>query len=148
MARDIPAAPIAPVGAAPNTEWASIVTLLRERQPALGAILEHGIATEVTATRLVLRFPEGSFFGRQAKAPSAKDTILNAAAEVLGERPVLEVEFGALDGQATLAQVESAAKLARTEATRKEALTHPAVVDALQVFPEAQDKAEVIIKSD
>jgi len=67
---------------------------------------------------------------------------------VLGARPALDIGFGGVDGAVTLAQQESEAKVQREAHTKQEALNHPAIRDAIEIFPEARDHAEVLINSD
>ena len=150
-----PATPPPPAQATAETspidveaDWRSIVVHLRDRLPALGAVMEHGVATQLSQAKLVVRFSEGSFFGRQAKAAASQKAILDAAEEVLGARPALEIEFGNVDGAVTLAKQESEEQKQLEEQTKKSALNHPAVRDAIEIFPEARGHAEVLINRD
>ena len=150
-----PATPLPPAQATAETspidveaDWRSIVVHLRDRLPALGAVMEHGVATQLSQAKLVVRFSEGSFFGRQAKAAASQKAILDAAEEVLGARPALEIEFGNVDGAVTLAKQESEEQKQLEEQTKKSALNHPAVRDAIEIFPEARGHAEVLINRD
>src|SRR5262249_27746873 len=86
--------------------WQRIVTALHEAQPALGAVLEHGVPVQVSAQKLVLSFPEGSFFGRQAQSDAAQQALLEAAARVLGQRPAIEIGVGLQSRRPTVAAQE------------------------------------------
>lgn len=129
--------------------WLQIVEAVHQSQPALGAILEHGVASEVTAERLTIQFPEGSFFGRQAKAATAQKAILEAAERVLGRKPSLQIDFGSPEpGVATVAELEKQQKDAQHQQRIHAALNHPAVLSAIEVFPEAREHVDVRIKTD
>ena len=146
--RPPPPKPAAQEGPIPEP-WLQIVERLKHSQPALGAILEHGIASEVSPQKLVLHFPEGSFFGRQAKAPAAQRQIVAEAEAVLGSRPALDINFGEpKPGTATVAEVEKQQRDAQHEKRLDAARNHPAVVQAIEVFPEARDFVDVRIKTD
>lgn len=125
-------------------EWEGIVDDLRDSKPALAAVLEHGIPRAVTADRIILSFQEGSFYGRQAKSPAAIEAITDAAKARLGSRPKVEIRFDAeSSSKRTVAALDATRKEAESAAKRREALSHPAVRDAMDVFPESRGKVEV-----
>lgn len=134
-----------PLRRAAILEWEPIVARLRETQPALAAIVEQGEARSVSAEKIVLVFQEGSFFGRQASQPQSIEAVAAAAVEFLGARPTVEVRLDAPTGSKTrtLADVERERRQADDESRRREALGHPAVLDALDVFPDARTKLDV-----
>jgi DNA polymerase-3 subunit gamma/tau len=129
--------------------WLRIVGQLKASQPALGAVLEHGVPLEVSARVLRIGFPEGSFFGRQAQAPAAREAILRMAEQVLGARPELQIAgAGGGGGQtkvATLAEAEQESRKARAAERREAALSHPRVREALEVFGESESDVEVLV---
>ncbi|MBX3251193.1 MAG: DNA polymerase III subunit gamma/tau [Myxococcales bacterium] len=131
-------------------EWEALIASLREAKPALAAVLEHGVPRIVSAERIVLSFQHGSFYGRQADAPAAKDAIAEAAARRLGGRPAIEVRFdAAADAKGrTVAAIEATRRDAERTAKRRQALNHPAVLDAIEVFPEARGHLEVRLEGD
>lgn len=125
-------------------EWEGIVADLRDSKPALAAVLEHGIPRAVTAERIILSFQEGSFYGRQAKSPAAIEAITDAAKGRLGSKPKVEIRFDAEgSSKRTVAALDATRKEAESAAKRREALSHPAVRDAMDVFPESRGKVEV-----
>lgn len=127
-------------------EWEGLVELLREGKPALAAVLEHGVPRVVSQEKIVLSFQEGSFYGRQVNASAAREAILEAATQRLGTKPVLEIRFDAADEamqERTVAAVEASRRKGRQEQRRREALSHPAVQEAVQVFPEASGRVQV-----
>lgn len=125
-------------------QWEQLVANVKEAQPALGAILEHGITTELSAQRIAIRFPEGSFFGKQAQSTLARKLIEESAQQLLDAKPELSIECGRVEG-VTLAQVEEATRLAKERQARHAALTHPLVLQALEIFPEARGRENVHI---
>ena len=127
-------------------EWEALVDMLREGKPALAAVLEHGVPRVVSNEKIVISFQEGSFYGRQANARAAREAILEAAASRLGARPELEVRFDAgsvAEQERTVAAVEVARRKGRQEQRRREVLSHPAVKDAMEVFPASSGRVQV-----
>lgn len=92
-------------------------------------MLQHGAPLEVTAARVVLAFPKGSFFGRQAETPEAQRAIAETAAAILGGRPAVEILYSdeAIAAAKTLAQEQTERRDARISATRAKALEHPLI---------------------
>ena len=125
-------------------EWSTLLAALLDSQPALGAVLEHGVPLEVSAKRVRLTFPEGSFFGKQAASQAARDAVAEAALKLFGERPIVEVAFGtAASGAVSIAARNEARTERERSRTKQEALDHPRVKDAIAVFPEAASNVHV-----
>lgn len=124
-------------------EWVQIVGIIRSAQPALGAVLDHGMPLEVTAKTLRLGFPDGSFFGRQAQSNTAKEALLKAAEQILGARPELLIGTPGDAKVSTLAEIEENGRKQRSAAKREAALRHPAVVDAMEIFEESEASVDV-----
>jgi DNA polymerase-3 subunit gamma/tau len=141
---------LTPIRRAALQEWEELVGALEQQQPALAAVLEHGIPKAVGPDRIILSFKDGSFYGRQAESPESIEAIGRVAEQQLGARPQIEVRFDA-QGEAatkTVAAVAAQRKEAEAEAKRKEALNHPRVRDAVDVFPESAGKLTVHIEAD
>jgi DNA polymerase-3 subunit gamma/tau len=141
---------LTPIRRAALQEWEELVGTLEQQQPALAAVLEHGIPKTVGPDRIVLSFKDGSFYGRQAESPESIAAIVRIAEQQLGGRPEIEIRFDA-QGEAatkTVAAVAAQRKEAEVEAKRKEALNHPRVRDAVDVFPESAGKLKVHIEAD
>jgi hypothetical protein len=121
-----------------------------ETRPALGAVLLHATPARVTPTELVLAFPPGSFYSRQADAPEARDAIAEIALRILGSRPSVQVieRSASTPATQTIAQLETERQRARLDATKKKALNHPMVVEALSVFDTTAEAAEVRLDGD
>ncbi|MBW1906817.1 MAG: DNA polymerase III subunit gamma/tau [Deltaproteobacteria bacterium] len=141
---------LTPIRRAALQEWEELVGTLEQQQPALAAVLEHGIPKAVGPDRIVLSFKDGSFYGRQAESPESIAAIVRIAEQQLGARPEVEIRFDAQAEAATktVAAVAAQRKQAEAEATRKEALNHPIVRDAVEVFPESAGKLKVHIEAD
>ncbi|MBW1756851.1 MAG: DNA polymerase III subunit gamma/tau [Deltaproteobacteria bacterium] len=141
---------LTPIRRAALQEWEELVGTLEQQQPALAAVLEHGIPKAVGPDRIVLSFKDGSFYGRQAESPESIAAIGRIAEQQLGARPEVEIRFDAQAEAATktVAAVAAQRKQAEAEATRKEALNHPIVRDAVEVFPESAGKLKVHIEAD
>lgn len=118
-----------------------------EAQPSLGACLQHGSALIVSVDKIRIGFPEKSFFGRQAADQSARDAIATAAESVFGKRPAIEIVLAddAAKQAPTVAQQEASAKNERQNERKQQAMSHPAVIAALKVFPEGSDAISVQI---
>ena len=126
-----------------------MVGVLAETKPALGALLKHAVPRRVDGELIVLAFPPGSFYGKQAESPEARESIAAVAERRLRGRPKIEIVYGgASDGASTIAQLEDERERARLEATRKKALNHPVVQEALRVFETSPGAVEVRVDVD
>jgi DNA polymerase-3 subunit gamma/tau len=131
--------------------WSAIVEQLRRDEPRWAAMYEHGIASQIDATRVVVSFPEGSFFGRQAQTAPGSEALRRAAAAVLaspapeGDKPGPEVviRLSADVRGVSLAQQAAMQVDERKEAVKKRALSHPRVLEAIKVFPELAQKQDI-----
>lgn len=141
---------LAPVRRAALQEWEELVGALERHQPALAAVLEHGVPKAVGPDRIVLSFQHGSFYGRQAESPDSIAAIKRIAQEQLGTAPDVEIRFDAPQETTshTVAAVAAQRKEAEVEAKRREALNHPRVRDAIDVFPESAGKLSVHVEAD
>lgn len=131
-------------------EWERLIGKLRDVNGMLAAVLANGLPRLVTKERIVVSFRDGSFHGRQADQPAAREALVAVAAELLGGTPEIEVRFDAdtAGKDNTVAAIESKREEAKLEQKRREARNHPRVVEALAVFPDAANKVEVHIDRD
>jgi hypothetical protein len=118
---------------------------LREQDPRWAAMYEHGVAQSIEPERVVVAFPEGSFFGRQAQSHDGSEALRRAARAVLRAQPEIVIRLSTEVLGVSLAQQEAAQLDERKEGIRKKALQHPRVVEALKVFPELAQKHEVVV---
>jgi hypothetical protein len=149
--RSIPPAPIVyepsldPDGMA---RWEVLVGVLADTKPALGALLKHAVPTRVDSERIELLFAPSSFYAKQANSNEAKSGLIAAAEKILGGAPEVEVKQGPVGNAPTLAQLEEERHRARLEATRKRALFHPVVQEALRLFQTAAGQVDVRVDVD
>ena len=122
-------------------ELAGLVDLDR-----LGGLVTKAVSPE----RIILSFQHGSFYGRQAESPDSIAAIKRVAQQHLGSAPEVQIRFDAPgdDPTNTVAAVAAQRKEAEVDAKRREALNHPRVRDALDVFPEAEGKLSVHVEAD
>jgi DNA polymerase-3 subunit gamma/tau len=141
---------LTPIRRAALQEWEQMVGRLSQEQPALAAVLEHGVPKAVGPDRIVLSFKDGSFYGRQAQSTESIAAIERVAEAQLGARPNVEIRFDAQgEGSSkTVAAVAAQRKEAELEAKRKAALNHPVVRDAVDVFPDSAGKLNVHIEAE
>ena len=116
--------------------WEPIVATLASTRPALGAVLAHAVPKLVGAERVVLSFSRGSFYAKQADTESARSSVADIAERRFGGRPKVEIVESdvAQAAEPTLAKIEDERARARLDATKRKALNHPVVVEALAVF--------------
>jgi DNA polymerase-3 subunit gamma/tau len=126
-----------------NGAWATVVERLRSLEPRWAAMYEHGVPSEVGAARVVVAFPEGSFFGRQAQTAPGSDALRRAASEVFGGSPEIVIKLAAEVRGQSLAQSQAQQLDERKEGIKKRALNHPRVLEALKVFPELAKKQDI-----
>jgi hypothetical protein len=144
------AAQPAPLRRAALQEWEGFVEALRETRPALSAVLEHGVPRVVSAERIVLSFQKNSFYGRQADAPAAREAIRQIAQARMGSEPKIEVRYDLDTGESnhSVAALEATRRDAKQKQRRREALGHPVVRDAIQVFSGSTGRVSVQLEGD
>jgi DNA polymerase-3 subunit gamma/tau len=151
-AEDAPsrAAASPPPPAEAMARWETIVGALAETRPALGAVLQHAVPVEVSGARIAIAFPRGSFYAKQVESHEARSALADIAERVLSSRPDVHiVQRDEVEQTAqTLARIEEERLRARHEATRKKALNHPVVVEALQLFDAGLRPVDVRIDGD
>jgi DNA polymerase-3 subunit gamma/tau len=124
-------------------QWSAIVERLRVIEPRWAAMYEHGVPHTVSPREVVVVFPEGSFFGRQAQTPAGTDALRRAAADVLSANPEIGIRLASEVRGKSLAQKEAALLDERKEGIKKRALGHPRVQEAMKVFPELAQKQDI-----
>ena len=123
--------------------WQAIVERMRKDDGRWSAMYDHGIPSELSSSRVVVCFPEGSFFGRQAQTTAGTDALKRAAQNVLSGNPEVVIKLAAELRGVTLAQREAAALDERKEGIKKRAMQHPRVLEALKIFPELATKQDI-----
>jgi len=124
------------------------VDRVMSEKPALGAVLQHGAPVHVSSDKLVLGFPPGSFFGRQAEAPQALAAIARCAEHVLGGRPTVEVvEHAGGPGETkTIVEAMNEERAERKRAAIERARNHPLVAEAAALFSVSRDEMKVHVE--
>jgi DNA polymerase III subunit gamma/tau len=130
--------------------WSELVDAVRANgHESVAAVLEQAEPQVVREDKIVLLYPEGSFFGRQASETLALSALREAAARVLHASPVIEIrDVESIDADKTLAALGEHRKRSESDRRRREALEHPRVLDALDVFPEARGHVEVALEGE
>ena len=129
-------------GDAPS--WATFVQAVINRQPALGAVLEHGTPVRLAADGVVLGFPKGSFVAKQANTRTNLKLIGDTAEALFGVRPSVEViESDAASEAPTLVEAENERRETRRREAEQRARAHPLVVEAAALFSLPQEAMTV-----
>ncbi len=136
----VTSAPATPDGALLLTpeRWVEAVRRVAARKPALGAILEEAVLLEVGPNRLSLGMPEGNPFHEDALAEAARSGVLgDLLAQATGRRyeiRVSRVTAGAAPLAPSVAGTAEAKARRERDALLAEALAHPVVQAAAEVF--------------
>ena len=126
--------------------WEVLVGVLADTKPALGALLKHAVPKRVDKERIVLLFAPSSFYGKQASSSEAKSGLIAVAERRLGGAPEIDVQYGPVGNAPTLAQLEEERQRARVEATRKRALFHPVVQEAMRLFKAGSGQVDIRVE--
>ncbi|MEM6962555.1 MAG: hypothetical protein AAF550_12570 [Myxococcota bacterium] len=120
---------------APPPEWHAIVEHVAERMPPIGAILEHGVPLIVSAEQLQVGFGKGSLYAQQMEHEDAKEALKASASSVLGGDPNIEFVVASKERlRCTLAQERERRMQAEQQHLEQEALAHPLVLQAIDLF--------------
>jgi DNA polymerase-3 subunit gamma/tau len=115
----------------------SIAARLREERQTWGSLVEHSVVVRCDADAFEIAYEKRSFFAAQLADPLIPEAITRAAHAVLGAPTRILVCEGRLSGR-TVAQLGNEQKMAALDAARREAVAHPSVQHAIDIF-----KAEV-----
>ncbi len=113
-----------------------IVDQLRESEPQLAALLEHGVPLEASPLRLAIAWEPGHPLASAACTAQHVERLGAAAAQVLGSKPNVEHQLDSEEarGKVTLASMAAAAREAATREAITRARNHPVVREALDVL--------------
>jgi DNA polymerase III subunit gamma/tau len=138
---DVPTAPAdhAPApGLLTLDAWAAAVRFVADRKPALGAILEEALLLEAGPDRLAIGIAGGNPFHEDALAEAARSGLLaDLLAQATGRRYDIRVgplAPGAAPVAPSVAETAEAKARRERESLRAEALAHPAVRAAAELF--------------
>lgn len=110
----------------PQEKWKSFVDLVLKKRPLLGALLCHAkfkIEASQGTQSIVLAFPQGSFYERQATESRNRLDIENGIRQYFGPNTVLKISTST---EATLKSLEQTQREQEAH-LKKEALAHPLV---------------------
>jgi hypothetical protein len=110
---------------------------LREERATWGSLVEHAVIIRCDADGFELAYEKRSFFAAQLADGTVAEAITRAAHAELGAPTRILVCDGKLSGR-TIAQISNEQRTAALDAARREAVSHPVVQDAINIF-----KAEV-----
>jgi DNA polymerase-3 subunit gamma/tau len=131
-----PETPAPPV-ANPGGGWQGLVDYLRGRRPGLASILEHGSLLKIELPLLEIGFSPGSFQFEQMKDAETQEALCALALEFFGEAVVIKISaLTTAKGSAppTLLDERRAQESDRENRLRKDALAHPMVQAAREIF--------------
>jgi hypothetical protein len=131
--------------------WRQVVDKIRQRDPKLGAFLDHAEVLEVSGHCIRLGIDKHSLFRSEVTSRTTQQEIAEVAAQVFGRKPTVEFETSSIDsGSPTSETVFAKDKEARTQKERDDierAKAHPVVLEAVRVFG-ARVKSIELPKSD
>lgn len=116
-------------------DWEAILTIVRDRRPALASVFEHGAPLSVTRDEVLIGYERGSFLAQQATGDEALGALRGAVRSHLGPDTSVDVDLSGrhLEVQ-TLAAKHSAEHTARLAAARLKVAEHPLVTTAIEVL--------------
>ncbi len=117
--------------------WAGLVTQVRSRRPMIASLLEHGSLLKQELPELEIGFPAGSFHLEQIKDAETFAVLVELASEFFAQSINLKiVSIDARNGQAppSLLEERKAQESDRKKRLREDALEHPTIQKAVEVF--------------
>lgn len=118
-------------------DWADFVALVRSEKPRLGSMLEHGSPLAVSAERLEIGFPEGSFALASLRDNDSRESLKGLACRFFKGEPELVFRTIAPGTDVTppnLLEKKRVENERRQSGLKQIATSHPAVTEALEVF--------------
>ena len=125
----------APVGGAQPT-WPQLVEQVRGRHPSLASVLEHGSLLSMQLPQLVLGFPASSFHLQQIKDEESKQRLVQLVRDVYGQELDLKIEAFTTRSvpPPSVSDKKKKKESDRERRLRDDALTHPTVKKAIEIF--------------
>ncbi len=111
----------------------AVAAQLRLERPTWGSLLEHGVVLRCDSELLEVAYEKRSFIAAQVQDAAVAAAFARAAKTALGVELKIVVCDGVVQGR-TIVQIGSAEKTAALDAARREAIAHPAVQDAIEIF--------------
>ncbi len=133
-----PQRPVPPQAPATGRQgWQGLVEFVKGHRPMVGSLLEHGSLLSMELPVLEVGFQKGSFHLEQIKDTETQDALRKLGAEYFGQPVTLRVqELDAGQNQAppSLLEERKAKDSDRKRRLREDALAHPMVKAAVDVF--------------
>jgi len=127
--------------------WDRVVAAIRDDAPTWSAIFEHAVPLELGADRVRLSFASSArFAGQQASDREGSERLQKAVEKILGGRPDVQVEYSDQNASSSLVARSRAARDEHSESLRDEAMNHPRVKEARQLFPEVTSRYDVQVE--
>ncbi|BCR03132.1 hypothetical protein DESUT3_02010 [Desulfuromonas versatilis] len=117
--------------------WQGLVDFVRSRRPRIGSILEHGRLLQLELPEVHVGFAESSFHLEQMKDAETLEVFKGLAGEFFGQDVLVRVSPVAGQGaQAppSLVEERKAKESDRRNRLREDALAHPLVKKAVEIF--------------
>jgi DNA polymerase-3 subunit gamma/tau len=124
----------------PPDTWKALVQFVSQRRPALGSILQHAHAREVSKERVRIALEQKSFFADQLKETHNFNALRNFCSEFFSTEVALLVEEAPDEGQPSLAAEREVTDSQRAASIQQEALAHPLVQEVVRIFGAAVDQ--------
>jgi hypothetical protein len=118
----------------PPDTWKALVQFVSQRRPALGSILQHAYAREVTAEHVRIALEQKSFFADQLKDTHNFNALQKFCSEFFHAEVQLVVEEAQDEAQPSLAAERELAEARRAATIQQEALAHPLVQEVVRIF--------------
>ncbi len=118
----------------PPDAWKALVQFVSQRRPALGSILQHAHAREVSAQCVRIALEQKSFFADQLKDAHNFSALQKFCGEFFHADVALVVEEAQDEAEPSLAAERELNESKRAAAIQQEALTHPLVQEVVRIF--------------
>ena len=137
VSEDLPKKPEAPAPQAPAAEgWQGLVEHVRARRPLIATLLENGSLLRLELPVLEIGYVAASFMFEQVRDPETLEVITTLASEYFGQ-PVT-IKLSPVPGEKavppSLVQERQAQESDRKNRLRNDALAHPMVKAAVEIF--------------
>lgn len=110
--------------------WQNFIDAVMKKRPLLGALLCHGEFKMEGDKKVILAFPEGSFYERQAKDTKNRTDIEEFLRAQFGKEATLQIA----SGDASSLQSLEKSRQNETNRIKNDALTHPSVLEAKEAL--------------
>ncbi len=135
------ATPSAPVVSAPanqsvDQQWLQFVQFAKKHRPRIGSLLEHGSVLSLEMPLLRVGFEGGSFMLQQLSDSETKERLHDLAKQFFKQDVTVKVEPLSMKAAAPLSLVAAEEKREsdRGRRLREDALSHPMVKKAVEIF--------------